>query len=251
MDAHDALIRPAISSHIRGGASSLDDLDEEESFTLAARGALGGTALLVYTRDATISARVQSVQIQTAACGVLGLMGNKGGVGARIVLGKSSGSSTAVDGEGDGDRVPLMSAESSIRGDEQEEVLTFVAAHLAAHDSGLERRNSDYRQIVRRLVFPQDSLRGVLSQIYSSSYREWWRLRERLTSWSLTPRHRAVFFAGVRHHKPRSCLSTQVLMSRDSLTGSELQDQRECSSSSVKTGDRQLRSGRRAHIAQA
>merc|ERR1711939_613991 len=63
-----------------------------------------------------------------------------------------------------------MSAESSIRGDEQEEVLTFVAAHLAAHDSGLERRNSDYRQIVRRLVFPPDSLRGVLSQIYSSSY---------------------------------------------------------------------------------
>lgn len=57
-------------------------------------------------------------------------MGNKGGVGVRL-----------------GFRCPDSSEH------DEEIVMTFVAAHLAPHECNAERRNADWREIVRGLVF--------------------------------------------------------------------------------------------------
>lgn len=106
-----------------------------------AKETLGGIALLVYTRDRTVTNKVADVRVATAACGIGRVMGNKGGVGVRIVL--------DADDDQDG------SSSSSEPGDGG--VFTFVTAHLAAHDKGLQRRNQDYQSIVERLVFSRES----------------------------------------------------------------------------------------------
>lgn len=73
-------------------------------------------------------------------------MGNKAAVGIQVTLGPEE--------EG---------------GKGEEEIYTFVSAHLAAHDHGLQRRNVDYSTIVKRLIFPSPSS-DSLSSIYDSSH---------------------------------------------------------------------------------
>jgi len=81
----------------------------------------GMTAIMVFAKDG------EAIQdIETAGVGVgLAEMGNKGAVGVRFTY-RSNGSSTE---------------------------LTFVAAHLAAMEDELLRRNEDWKNIVRGLVF--------------------------------------------------------------------------------------------------
>lgn len=124
---------------------------------------LGGIVLLVYTRDRTVTKKVVDVKIATAACGIFGVMGNKGGVGVRIVLDKDiagAGGSDDEDSDDEDDRGSkddLSSIDSGGEKIKEKVVFTFVTAHLAAHDHGLQRRNRDYAQIVSRLVFTPDA----------------------------------------------------------------------------------------------
>lgn len=86
---------------------------------------LGMTSILIFAKP-EFAARV--VNIETAGVGVgLWDMGNKGAVAARL--------HHRNDGTGD------------------LETLTFVAAHLAPSEKSYERRNLDWKDIVRRLVF--------------------------------------------------------------------------------------------------
>lgn len=105
----------------------------KETYTLLAKRSLGGIALLVYARDRTVTGRVVDVRVAQAGCGIGGLMGNKGGVGVRVVLADEE---EEEEDEGTGSTV-----------------FTFLTAHLAAHDSGLQRRNEDWRNLVQRVVF--------------------------------------------------------------------------------------------------
>ncbi|EPQ32433.1 uncharacterized protein PFL1_00629 [Pseudozyma flocculosa PF-1] len=114
-----------------------------ESYALLCRVDLVGIALFVYARErppfaaapkkASAASRVKEIRKATVGTGLGGLMGNKGAVGVRLVV-------ASPDGTG------------------QDEVLTFVTAHLAAHDHNVERRNTDWRQIVQRLVFEPSSV---------------------------------------------------------------------------------------------
>ncbi|KAI4128750.1 MAG: hypothetical protein LQ347_004052 [Umbilicaria vellea] len=84
---------------------------------------VGMTALMIFAREELGS---QLEWIEAAGVGVgLHEMGNKGAVAARI---------------------GLQVAEGSIE-------MTFVAAHLAPMENGLERRNEDWKNIVQGLVF--------------------------------------------------------------------------------------------------
>ncbi|KAM0754092.1 DNase I-like protein [Meredithblackwellia eburnea MCA 4105] len=141
LDAHDHKLKAAIESHTRKLQGP--DADGVETYTLMSKKVLGGIALLVYTRDKTVTNRVVDVRVATAACGMFNRMGNKGAVGCRITL-----------EEGDSDEATLV--EGDVDGDTGNTVLTFVTAHLAAHDSGLQRRNLDWKSIVERLVFAPD-----------------------------------------------------------------------------------------------
>ncbi|KIW71384.1 hypothetical protein PV04_03560 [Phialophora macrospora] len=90
---------------------------------------VGMTAIMVFARD-DVADDVK--WLKTAGVGVgLSEMGNKGAVGLRV-----------------GYRSPGMAREVEF---------TFVSAHLAPMEDGLERRNEDYKNIVRRLVFVSDS----------------------------------------------------------------------------------------------
>ena len=87
-------------------------------------GNIGITAAMVYVhRDS--NDRVSSIDSASVGLGWFE-MGNKGAVGVKLSWIVSSGK--FVD-------------------------LTFIAAHLAPHEQGLERRNQDWMHIVQRLVF--------------------------------------------------------------------------------------------------
>ena len=85
---------------------------------------IGITATLLYVHQDRQD-RVNSIGSGSVGLGWLE-MGNKGAVGVKLSWIASS--SKSVD-------------------------LTFVAAHLAPHEQGLERRNQDWMHIVQRLVF--------------------------------------------------------------------------------------------------
>jgi Endonuclease/Exonuclease/phosphatase family 2 len=96
---------------------------------------IGQTALAVWT---SLGERLKRVQTAWAGCGLLGLLPNKGAAATRL---------TFLDG------TPRNAIGLTVdRGLEVE--VTFVAAHLAAHERHFERRNEDFQSLVQNLVFP-------------------------------------------------------------------------------------------------
>lgn len=110
---------------------------------------VGMTAIMLFARDEA-AGRIR--WIQTAGTGVgLWEMGNKGAVGIRLGY--------------------------SQRHEEGEEVeLTLVAAHLAPMEYALSRRNEDWKNIVRRLIFANEdggeSQRGRRKNASSADFDE-------------------------------------------------------------------------------
>ncbi|GJE93071.1 DNase I-like protein [Phanerochaete sordida] len=92
---------------------------------------LVGMLLLVLAKR-TLKDCFTAVQTASVGAGLMGLMGNKGAVGVRLAFApRATGAA----------RTPRPAT------------LTFVNAHLAAFDEQVERRNADFHDIARRLVF--------------------------------------------------------------------------------------------------
>ena len=79
-----------------------------------------GMLLLVYAKTELME-HVTNVGVNTVATGILGMMGNKGGVGVTLRLHATE--------------------------------LCFVCSHLAAHQKEFERRNQDFSDICDRMTF--------------------------------------------------------------------------------------------------
>ncbi|KAK3310839.1 Endonuclease/exonuclease/phosphatase [Chaetomium strumarium] len=112
-------------------------------YTLVRAKNVGMTAILLYARD-PIAIRT----IEEAECGFGAAdMGNKGAVGLRVTLGGQRGD--------DGTEAGAKTTE-----------LTFVAAHLAAMEWNLKKRNSNWRTIVSGLTFanPRSILPGIFPE---------------------------------------------------------------------------------------
>lgn len=133
-----------------GMYATLEEGGGPEGYPLICRVDLVSIALFVYARERvpfsvwrdssktakSAAHRVKEVRIARVGTGIAGVMGNKGAVGARIVV-------ASADAKG------------------PDEVLTFVSAHLAAHDHNVLRRNKDWQQIVQRMVFEPASVQKL------------------------------------------------------------------------------------------
>lgn len=90
---------------------------------------VGMTAIMIFVKKDIVPA---IAYIQTAGVGFgLQEMGNKGAVGVRLGFHVEDGGEDTMEA-------------------------TFVAAHLAPMEDGLERRNDDWKSAVQRMVFVQD-----------------------------------------------------------------------------------------------
>ncbi|XP_076445234.1 inositol polyphosphate 5-phosphatase OCRL-like isoform X2 [Babylonia areolata] len=83
---------------------------------------LVGILLIVYITE-KLAKHVSFLDTDTVPTGIMGIMGNKGGVGVRFTLQSTS--------------------------------LCFINSHLAAHQDEFERRNQDYRDILGKMRFKQ------------------------------------------------------------------------------------------------
>eukprot|EP00048_Salpingoeca_helianthica_P022785 m.20360 g.20360 ORF g.20360 m.20360 type:complete len:907 (+) comp7810_c0_seq1:39-2759(+) len=99
---------------------------------------LVGMLLMVYVR-AELLPFIKDVQADAQGTGILGMMGNKGGVSVRFLLHDSS--------------------------------LCFVNSHLAAHDDEVKRRNQDHHEICRRVMFTRES--GAPFSIFDHDHLFW------------------------------------------------------------------------------
>ncbi|CAM9157086.1 unnamed protein product, partial [Sphacelaria rigidula] len=99
----------------------------QPSFVLVAKEHLVGTWLAVFVRTAMLPS-VADVRTGTVTAGMLGLMGNKGGVGVRFRVHDSS--------------------------------VCFVSSHLAAHRENIRARNDNFVKIFKGMIFPSPALRS-------------------------------------------------------------------------------------------
>ncbi|KAF7187033.1 Synaptojanin-1 [Pseudocercospora fuligena] len=119
-------VTPAIMPHDPSAGNKWKEAMETalpKGYTLVAEQQLIGLLLLIYASPA-VAHEIKSVSTTSVGTGLLGYMGNKGAVTARLVLGETTR-------------------------------LVFVNSHLAAgaDKSALERRNWDAQQIISRTRF--------------------------------------------------------------------------------------------------
>lgn len=93
-------------------------------YEMVAEKFLVGLYLVVYAKE-SLRERIRDVRASSLGVGIMGMMGNKGGVSIRFSLYDST--------------------------------IVFVCAHLAAHRENVAGRNSDYKSIYDRSIFPPDS----------------------------------------------------------------------------------------------
>ncbi|CAH7690287.1 inositol polyphosphate 5-phosphatase II [Phakopsora pachyrhizi] len=112
-----------------------------DSYDLIVSTRHGGLALLIYLRQNNQFGKLSRVENSSTSFGCFDLMNNKGALGARLTF-KTGDEKTSVN------------LRESITSDKT--VLTFVNAHLAAHDSGLEARSRNYQSLISRMLFRSD-----------------------------------------------------------------------------------------------
>ncbi|KAJ3538359.1 hypothetical protein NMY22_g5200 [Coprinellus aureogranulatus] len=132
LDNRHALILSQIEEHA----------PNKEKYSLVAKIANVGVALLVYVRDDGIARRVTDVQSTWTGSGPA-FMGNKGAVGIRFRVMNS-------DGMG--------------------ETFTFVDCHLTAHEHNVRARIDDWNHIVSSLLFTPHTPGGQPSTLYDTTH---------------------------------------------------------------------------------
>ncbi|KAF8888850.1 Endonuclease/exonuclease/phosphatase [Infundibulicybe gibba] len=106
--------------------------------------------LIVAIVKKSLKSRFTNAQTCAAGAGILGIMGNKGATAMRMEF------RPPLDDDADIESVAPIS-------------LTFVNSHLAAFDEMFEKRNSDFQDLSKRLVFGSGSVQARDSELDSVS----------------------------------------------------------------------------------
>ncbi|CAN8062420.1 unnamed protein product [Agarophyton chilense] len=122
----------------------------DDDYDIVAEKQLVGIMILVFVRK-NHSAFLSDVKISTAATGFLNAVGNKGAVAVRFKL--------------------------------YDRTIACVSCHLTAHTGNVERRNQDFRDVVRKAVFNQPDLLDDPPSVSTSSLPES-ALSESRPSWN-------------------------------------------------------------------
>ncbi|XP_067950834.1 inositol polyphosphate 5-phosphatase OCRL-like isoform X2 [Watersipora subatra] len=96
------------------------DISPHVNYSMVQLVRMVGVMLIVYASDSVVE-HIQGVASGTVATGIMGFMGNKGGVAIRLEVHNTS--------------------------------LCFITSHLAAHMEQTERRNQDFKDIRERMTF--------------------------------------------------------------------------------------------------
>ncbi|GAW23294.1 hypothetical protein ANO14919_128490 [Xylariales sp. No.14919] len=137
-ETRDDLSSSARSTPTRDSSpDSIQDEPGDSPYTLVATRHVGMTGILLLSRDPSALDDLKSTEVGFGA----GDMGNKGAVGLRMLFSKNDA-----------------------KGRKRQTELTFVGAHLAAHEWNLDKRNRNWQSIVSGLLFEDPKkLRGEKS----------------------------------------------------------------------------------------
>ncbi|AEO54755.1 hypothetical protein MYCTH_2297711 [Thermothelomyces thermophilus ATCC 42464] len=144
-------------------ATTTDDRDEDARpsspppYTLVRAKNVGMTAILLYARD---PASIQ--KLEEAECGFGAAdMGNKGAVGLRVTWNGRQQQDEQQDEQHERGSTTTTTTTTTTT------ELTFVAAHLAAMEWNLKKRNANWRSIVAGLTFANP--RSILPDVFPPS----------------------------------------------------------------------------------
>ncbi|CAG8590173.1 15091_t:CDS:1 [Acaulospora morrowiae] len=124
-------------------------VNTKESYTQLVKASYVGLALFIYTRDNSITRLIKNYEVSKAGVGPFWI-GNKGGLGARILINREKPMENLKDISG--------------RAPGGELILSFVVAHLAPHNHNVQKRNHDFRSICERLVFTNGECQNTLQE---------------------------------------------------------------------------------------
>ncbi|KAJ3980467.1 DNase I-like protein [Lentinula detonsa] len=142
----------------------------EDAWTVAIFAALGEKAemyeklaskqlvgmLIIIIVQKSLKACFSHVMTSSVGAGIMGLMGNKGGTAIRLAFTPPASSLEDLDsalGE-------TASTDEHHHGIEHSgpTILTFVVSHLAAFDDMVSKRNADFHELSKRLIFDSSNL---------------------------------------------------------------------------------------------
>ncbi|KAH9925009.1 DNase I-like protein [Epithele typhae] len=102
--------------------------------------------LLVVIVKRRLSPNFSDVRTASVGAGIMGIMGNKGAVGARLLF------------------TPYPSATAEPGSESKPVAVTFVNAHLAAFDEMFDKRNADFHDLSRRLYFDSATAAATMDE---------------------------------------------------------------------------------------
>ena len=93
-------------------------------YTMICEKHLVGLLLCIFAKKTLVN-KINDVRTCSTGVGIMGVLGNKGGIGVSMNIYDSN--------------------------------VCFISSHLAAHTENVEGRNLDYKNIIERSVFPSDN----------------------------------------------------------------------------------------------
>ncbi|RHZ44586.1 hypothetical protein Glove_718g25 [Diversispora epigaea] len=133
----------------------------KESYTQLMKDYYVGLALFIYVKDRDFTGIINNYEISKAGVGPFWI-GNKGGLGVRIILNKNElllrndkGDDSNLGNNSNSNNIDINNNDNTVV--DEEIVLCFVVTHLTPHDHNTQRRNQDFKNICERLIFTNDN----------------------------------------------------------------------------------------------